>query len=366
MKCQCCQSRDLAKIYETGDLPLFQNKVYANRKAAEEAERGNVVLLRCSSCGFICNGDFDAERMTYDGEYQNEQAHSPYFDRYLDSVVALIKGHGFAGRRIIEIGCGKGAFLRKLWDAGVDARGFDTTYEGTDPRVVRDYFSERYRDQKADLYVLRHTLEHIANPLKFLRDIGAIAEFQGYIYIEVPSFEWIVQHRAFWDIFYEHCNYFTLTCLGNLFSQARSGYLFQGQYMYVLAPLCALKEEPERVQDGIVNDEAALMEELDVLKRFVQQRQDFVVWGAGAKGSTFVNTTDPQREHVSRVVDVNPNKTGKFIAGSGHEIVPPESLPDEPLEILVVNDNYLNEIMAANRDRPYRYYALGTGLIHNV
>ena len=362
MRCQCCQSRDLAKIYETGDLPIFQNKVYANRKAAEEVERGNVVLLRCSNCGFVCNGNFNAERMLYDGEYQNEQAHSPYFDRYLDSVMALIHEYGFSGQRIIEIGCGKGTFLKKLWDGGFDARGFDTTYEGGDPRVVRDYFSERYRDQKAELYVLRHTLEHIGNPLEFLRDIGAIAEFQGYIYIEVPSFEWIVQRRAFWDIFYEHCNYFTLACLGNLFSEARSGYLFQGQYMYVLAPFSALKEKPACVQNGIVDNEFALMEELEILKRFVQQRQDLVVWGAGAKGSTLVNTTDAQREHVSRVVDVNPSKAGKFIAGSGHEIVSPESLPNESLEILVVNDNYLDEIRAANRDRPYRYYALGTDL----
>ena len=362
MKCQCCQGRDLVKIYETGALPIFQNKVYATRKEAEDAECGEVVLLRCSNCGLVCNGSFDANRMLYDGEYQNEQAHSPYFDSYLHNVVGLIEKSGFAGERIIEIGCGKGTFLKKLWDAGFEATGFDTTYEGTDPRVVRDYYSTRYRDHKAGLYVLRHTLEHIGHPLHFLREIGEIAEFQGFVFIEVPSFEWIVQHRAFWDIFYEHCNYFTLGFLQNLFTEAQGGYLFQGQYMYVLAPFAALKEKSGRLQDGTAEDDSALGEELEMLRAFVRQRKGLVVWGAGAKGSTFVNTTDPQREHISRVVDVNPNKAGNFIAGSGHEIVSPAALPDEPLEILVVNDNYLEEIRAANRGRPYRYYALGAGL----
>ena len=362
MNCQCCQSRDLATIYETGKLPIFQNKVYTTRGSAEAAKRGEVVLLRCSDCGFVCNGSFDPDLMKYDGEYQNEQAHSPYFDRYLDSLVHLIAERGFADRRIIEIGCGKGTFLKKLWDAGFEAFGFDKTYEGTDPRVIQDYFSEQYRGHKAELYILRHTLEHIRNPRDFLHEIAELADFQGSVYIEVPSFEWILQHRAFWDIFYEHCNYFTLASLQNLFSEARGDYLFRKQYLYVLAPFSALKSNPGRSKKTLDDKEFALRKEREKLMDFVQQRQGLVVWGAGAKGATFVNITDAGREHIRCVVDVNPNKAGNFIAGSGHQIVSPDDLPNQPLEILVMNENYLEEIRASNRGRPYRYCALGEGL----
>ena len=87
-----------------------------------------------------------------------------------------------------------------------------------------------------------------------------------------------------------------------------------------------------------------------------------MIWGAGAKGATFVNTTDPERQHIRCVVDVNPSKAGNFIAGTGHEVVSPESLPDRPLEILVANENYLDEIKASTRDKPYSYFALGEGL----
>lgn len=362
MNCQCCWSGDLVRIYETGKLPVFQNKVYTTRDAAEGCARGEVVLFRCHSCGFVFNGSFDAALMSYDGEYQNEQAHSHYFDDYLDGLVELIAAHGFAGKRIIEIGCGKGTFLKKLWDAGFEASGFDKTYEGTDSRVIRDYFSGQYRDRQADLYVLRHTLEHIQEPLRFLQDIAEIADYQGSVYIEVPSFEWILQHHAFWDIFYEHCNYFTLASLQNLFSEVRGDYLFKHQYMYVLAPFSALQSKPGGLIDIHYEKDSSLDKELDRLKDFVRQRHDLVIWGAGAKGATFVNTTDIGRKHIRCVVDVNPNKAGNFIAGSGHEIVSPDSLPDEPLEILVMNENYLDEIKALNIGKPYRYHALGEDL----
>ena len=362
MNCSCCQSLNFSTIYETGKLPIFQNKVYATRKEAEGAERGEVVLIRCCNCGFVCNGSFDPERIAYDGDYQNEQAHSPFFDRYLDSLVDLIVEKGFAGQRLIEIGCGKGTFLNKLWEAGFDAVGFDKTYEGTEPRVIQDYFSEQYRDQKADLYILRHTLEHIRNPLDFLQEIAELADFEGSVYIEVPSFEWILQHSAFWDIFYEHCNYFTLASLRNFFSEACGDYLFEKQYLYVLAPFSALKSNPGRLQETYIDNDFALQDELQRLIGFVKQRQDLVVWGAGAKGATFVNTTDGGRKHINCVVDVNPKKAGNFIAGSGHQIVSPDFLPDRPLEILVMNENYLEEIKALNRGKPYRYYVLGENL----
>ena len=40
----------------------------------------------------------------------------------------------------------------------------------------------------------------------------------------------------------------------------------------------------------------------------------FAVWGAGAKGSTFLNLLDKERKAVKYVIDINPAKQNKFIA----------------------------------------------------
>lgn len=104
--------------------------------------------------------------------------------------------------------------------------GFDPAYEGNDPAIIKDYFSEKYKID-ADVVILRHTLEHIANPYLFIQQIARTNNYKGHIFIEVPTFDWIVNKKAFWDIFYEHCNYFTQQTLGSIFSNALTGNYFR-------------------------------------------------------------------------------------------------------------------------------------------
>ena len=69
-----------------------------------------------------------------------------------------------------------------------------------------------------------------------------------------------------------------------------------------------------------------------------------VIWGAGSKGVTFLNLLDLDRR-VEYAVDVSPNKLGRFVAGSGQEIVSPEFLKVySPDDILVMNPVYEREI----------------------
>ena len=60
---------------------------------------------------------------------------------------------------------------------------------------------------------------------------------------------------------------------------------------------------------------------------------------------TFANLVDPHCEWIAAIVDVNPSKQGKFLAGSRHPIVAPESLPEiAPAAVMVLNPNYHDEI----------------------
>ena len=83
MKCKLCENNNLSTIYTVPNVPIFQNKVYATVSEAQNIMTGNVTLVMCSNCGFIFNADFDRKAMNYDAQYQNEQAHSLYFQKYL-------------------------------------------------------------------------------------------------------------------------------------------------------------------------------------------------------------------------------------------------------------------------------------------
>jgi len=60
---------------------------------------------------------------------------------------------------------------------------------------------------------------------------------------------------------------------------------------------------------------------------------------------TFCNLLDPDCRLLRCVIDVNPAKQGKFVAGTGHRIAGPESLRAEGVQaVLVLNPNYAAEV----------------------
>ena len=345
-KCSFCHGSDIETIYQGGKQPVFQNVAYPDPDSARRAPVGDMVLGRCACCGFVFNTAFDPSLIKYDRNYQNEQANSPLFADYLAGVARGIAESVSPGARIVEIGCGKGTFLGLLLDLGLDAYGVDPTYEGDNPRVVKAEFNEESASMEADLVILRHVLEHIPDPAGMLKTIARLNRRQGQIYIEIPSLDWILDNGAFWDFSYEHSNYFSEDVLGRIFPGGRVDRIFGGQYLGVFAGLdngykldCLARPAADHgLNQGI---EA----KLEAAKKTLEDHGPVLVWGAGGKGSTFVNTLDPQRQSVAALVDINPRKQSHFIARSAHPIIPPEDISGTGARtILVMNPNYYSEV----------------------
>jgi len=332
-------------VFKQSKVPVFQNKVYLTESEAMQAPIAEVELIQSDVSGFIFNRVFNPDLMHYDQNYQNEQANSYVFQQHLQNVFELLKSFGLEKKKIIEVGSGKGVFFELLLNEGLDCWGFDPTYEGTNPRIQKDYFSEKYNDINADVIIMRHTLEHIPNPFSFIHTIAKANNYSGHLYVEVPTFDWIVEKNAFWDIFYEHCNYFTEKSLAAMFDDALTGSLFGGQYIYLWADLSKLKTS---ISSGTkINKLSSLVFQgkLDYYKQFLNEHKSLAIWGAGAKGSTFLNLLDPSRKYVKYVIDINPVKQNKYIAGTAHPIYSPEILNTSDVDtILVMNENYVSEI----------------------
>lgn len=363
MNCPLCQKQTVSIVYEVQNIPIFQNKIYETVDAARNAQTANVSLALCQNCGFVFNSDFDMSLMNYDIHYQNEQAHSPYFQEYLNDIINLFKKKSLHEKAIIEIGCGKGYFLESLQKHNFNITGFDPAYEGNNVCIVKDYFSEQYSHLNGDVIIMRHILEHIQNPLDFLHKIAKSVNYKGMIFIEVPNFEWIIQKGAFWDIFYEHCNYFTFESLGSLFNELEQGYLFNQQYMYLFANLSDLRTQAKPSKKSFEINESIISfnKKLAHYRQLIQRRQHILVWGGGAKGSTFVNLTDPDNEHISYVIDINPKKQNKYIGKTAHKIVSPDIINElkECGGIFIMNENYQQEIKQKVTTSNFSFYVLG-------
>jgi SAM-dependent methyltransferase len=334
------------ELFRLEGVPAYQNKMFDSPETAKGCPSGGVVLVQDMNTGLVFNAAYDRELLSYDESYQNEQGYSLVFQAHMNEVLGKIDSH-FSGKRILEVGCGKGGFLDLIRQRGHDAIGVDPAYEGDAPFIYKQHFDASL-DINADVVVLRHVLEHIPRPLEFLRTIASANGGRGKIYIEVPCLDWIIEQRAWFDIFYEHVNYFRLSDFTNMFGlTCEMGHLFGGQYIYVVAELASLGNAgPNRTIDA-VHFPADFLRELDHCLEMSSGASSKVVWGAAAKGVMFSHHMAKRGLPLDFAIDINPSKQEKFLGGSALPVLAPKTglarlSPGD--DVYVMNSNYMDEI----------------------
>jgi len=339
------QSADADILYRQLALPVLQNVSYPTQQAAQAAPLGDVVLRQDAATGLVHNALFDPSKLVYDENYQNEQAASARFRAHLDTVLGIVQRQHTTASGIVEIGCGKGYFLEMMQAAGLAVTGYDTAYEGHNPAIHKAYLDTT---AGADFFVLRHVLEHIPDPFAFLGSLARTARPSTKLYIEVPCFDWIVAQRAFYDVFYEHCNYFTLPVLCSAFAGVfESGHLFDGQYLYAVVDLSTFRRPTGAAAQR--QGPLAFDTMIDGLVASVAGHPPPFIWGAGAKGMTFANILHRRGHAVGGLIDLNPAKQGRFVGLCASPIMAPAAAAAQlnGRDVFAMNPAYLAEIRSA-------------------
>jgi hypothetical protein len=226
-------------LYEETNFPVLQNRVYETREEAINCACSAIRIVENHNTGLIYNAAFRPELMVYDAHYNNEQGSSAFFQAHLRADAGIIE-RDLGRERLVEVGCGKGFFFEMLLRDGFEITGFDPIYEGNNPLIVKEYFRPGVM-QPSKALILRHVLEHVSDPYNFLCQLRDAIGGSGLIYIEVPCFDWISGSRAWFDIFYEHANYFRMIDFEKMFGRLISaGRLFGDQYLYVVGDLATL------------------------------------------------------------------------------------------------------------------------------
>ncbi|MDA8747177.1 class I SAM-dependent methyltransferase [Litoreibacter sp.] len=343
-------------LYAQDDFPVFQNRMYDSAENARNCPRGDIRIVEDLKSGLVRNEAFDPNLVDYDAAYQNEQANSAPFREHLDWAADLIVEH-MGTDSLVEVGCGKGTFLEMLSQRGAAITGFDPTYEGDNPLIQRRYFGPDF-GLSANGLVLRHVLEHIPDPYAFLCQLRDANDGGGLIYIEVPCFDWICEGRNWFDIFYEHVNYFRLSDFNKMFGNVvKIGRCFGDQYLYVIGDLSSLRAPTfdDDNQAPFPDDFTASLKDVGV------KATSDIVWGGASKGVIYALLRERAGAPIEAVIDINPNKQGQFLAGTGLRVSAPEEiLPNLPstARLLVMNPNYSQEIRKMSNDA-FTYVEVG-------
>jgi hypothetical protein len=333
--------------------------------------KGELELGFCEGCGFIQNSLFDPGLLDYSQDYEESQGFSPTFEVFAQGLVdRLIERYGIRGKKVFEIGCGKGDFLSLICKTGDNkGLGIDPGFRAgrlapdIDAEVISAFFTEPAPELTGNLICCRHTLEHIQPVGNFVKLVRQSAEQQAgsVVFFEVPDTSRILIEGAFWDVYYEHCSYFTLGSLGRLFRatgfdllSVRTGY--DDQYLLLEAKvqngepaaLFAGEDDLAEVRSGVRSfvdaTQTAIREWEQRLDDAAAAGKKVVIWGASSKGVAFLTSLE-NGGTVKYAVDINPYKQGKFMPGAGQEIVGPGFLQDYgPDLVIIMNPIYVEEI----------------------
>ncbi|MGH9107073.1 MAG: class I SAM-dependent methyltransferase [Acidimicrobiales bacterium] len=379
--CPSCGSSALEEFHRQENVPTNSCLLLRTRPEALNVPRGDIRLELCRSCGFVANTAFRSGASRYESSYEETQGFSPRFRGFAwDLARQWVEAYDIRGRDIIEIGCGKGEFLTLICEAGAN-RGVGIDPSWVDGRIdpertrnitfIPDFYGERFAHLPADVIVCRHTLEHIPDVSAFLglvrRVIGA--RLNTVVLFEVPDVTRILEEIAFWDVYYEHCSYFSVGSLVRLFRRCGFDVLdahleFDGQYIVLAAVPRPPNADPNgrapkeiegeddlvRLTEGAAGWRSGYRYQVarwrDLVEAAAAGRSTTVIWGAGSKGVAFLTSVEADSA-VAAAVDVNPYKQGMYMAGTGHCIVAPERLGDiRPETVIVMNPTYLGEIGA--------------------
>jgi len=317
----------------------------------------DLTLCQCSGCGLA---QLDGEPVPYYREVIRAAAISPTLEEAkLRQFSDFVEKHALKGRKIIEIGCGRGEFLSVLARLDVDAYGLEYSEASVAQclknglKVSRGYVespSQKLDHAPFDAFLLLMFLEHMPLPNAALRGIHANLTENGAGLVEVPNFDMMLRSNLFSEFIGDHLCYFSKETLGTTlrlngfeiveFNELRDD--------YVLSAVVRKRQKLDVTSfSGRKAEIKAALEAF--ISRFPEKK--VAIWGAGHQALAIIAMTGIAGK-IRYVVDSAPFKQGKFTPATHLPIVAPDTLRSDPVDaVIIIAGAYSDEVAGLVRRR---------------
>ena len=264
----------------------------------------------------------------------------------------FVKQFNLHGKKILEVGCGKGEFLRiwKNYDVRAVGIEFDQgamTKARAEELEVYKAFAENAETELPeapfDAFVQFNFLEHQPRPNEMLQCIYNNLTEEGVGLVTVPSLEYILQN-GYYELIKDHIAYY---------SQETLKLLFQINGFEVIN-CCVINNDTHSITvrkrkaadtNYWENSFETLKKELhDHVDSYTAKGKKVAVWGASHQGFTLISSLDLGNK-ISYIIDSAPFKQGKYSPASHVPIVSRQHYFQQPVDsIVIMAPGYTDEI----------------------
>jgi SAM-dependent methyltransferase len=383
-RCRLCSTELTDTFVDLGMSPPCESYL-----GAEQLDQGEVFyplhVRVCSECLLV-------QLPTYIPA-EDIFRHYAYFSSYSDSWVAHARRFvGSAVNRlgltdasfVVEVASNDGYLLQHVVERGIRTLGIEPATNVAKVAVERGiptevlFLGEEIGGKiareygTADLVVANNVFAHVPDIVDFAKGLRALVADRGFVTIEIPHLQRLIEGRLYDTIYHEHYSYLSLLTTQRVLAAAGLTVVdveelptHGGSLRTWSRPSEAAAEPSSAIADVLAAEADAGLNTLaghagfagevararnDLVEFLVDRsRQDARVAGYGApgKGNTLLNHAGIRSDLLAFTVDRNPFKHGKYLPGTHIPVYPVERLAEEkPDYVLILPWNLKAEISA--------------------
>jgi len=298
-------------------------------------------VRQCSGCGLV---QLSNDPVPYYREVIRAAAFSGGMKEFRQEQFGkLIDKYGLRGRKVLEIGCGRGEYLSIMRECGADTYGLEWSEDSVSHcsnnglNVVQGYVGNvtcKLPNGPFDAFYMLNFLEHLPDLNSVLTGIRNNLGDDGIGLVEVPNFDMILRNKLFTEFTSDHLFYFTRESLIAALNLNGLEVMECGEvwYDYIIS---AVVRKRRKMDLSHFHDRR--MELKDEINGYISRFRDggVAVWGAGHQALAVISLADLSGR-VKYVVDSAPFKQGKYTPATHLPIVSPDTLVSDPVDAVIV------------------------------
>lgn len=207
--CPLCRHKAESTGISISEAPLYH--LLPKLQPTNPRLFGNIDLQWCEICDHYFNADGVPDASPW---FATNQSVSTTMTQRQKELSRYLVGKNGSGVSVLDIGAGSGGYARSLLKMGCEVvviePNVDLSSLSDKCLVIKDVWpSDQISERTFDIILCIQVLEHMSDPLNSLRDMLRHINPDGLLYLELPSADWILDHRALFDIHLQHQQYFT-------------------------------------------------------------------------------------------------------------------------------------------------------------
>lgn len=348
-KCVCCEHKltQRSELFRIKDFPITSNSVINPKDIRED-----MCFSACPNCYEIQLNYLVDIKQLYENSHNTSIIGKLWKQHYIQFKQFLINNvRDFTSKNVLEVGDPnyKNARLFKNEFKG-NWTVIDPNCQSTDLShcIPINSFFEKFEapNNTYSVIIHSHLLEHIYEPMEFLRKCYKLLPDDGIMCFSIPNMTYISNNflMPFTGVFFEHTYHLSKPALEYMLS--KSGFLIKSEYQYQnhsnfycvvkgTSSLCYIDKLKKYNLDSIhtFNQSVKYLDKLSMnIKEKINDTifKDIYVYSAHYNSQVLIyNLPIEYKKRIKGFLDNDPNKQGKYLYGSNKGTYSPQILKNK-------------------------------------